>query len=184
MWGHHPVIGAPFLDESCRISAPASRVEVLHDEDGPDHRFLLHQTGQWPLIQDRHNQPLDLRAIPPVTSRSIDNCYLAEFEQGWIAVSNTQKGVGFGLAWDATVFHYIWLWEALGGGIGYPWYGRTYNIALEPWSSYPCAGLNEAIRRGTALQLQPGKSLDAWLTATAFIGYDEVSSINRQGDVR
>ncbi len=25
MWGHHPVIGAPFLSERCRLSAPRVR---------------------------------------------------------------------------------------------------------------------------------------------------------------
>lgn len=183
MWGHHPVVGPPFLDESCRLSAPASRVEVLHDEDGPDYRFGLHQVGAWPVIQDRHQAPLDLRKIPPPDSHSMDNCYLSEFTEGWVAVSNTRRNVGFGLAWDPSVFRYIWIWEALGGGIGYPWYGRTYNIGIEPWSGFPCAGLTEAIRRGTATRLEPGHSLDTWLTAVAYQGKDEVQLIRRDGSV-
>ena len=183
MWGHHPVVGAPFLDSSCRISAPASRVEVLHDEDGPDYRFGLHQVGSWPKIKDRNDGPLDLRLVPDVSGRTMDNCYLSEFEQGWIAVSNTNKKVGFGLAWNPEVFRYIWIWEALGGGIGYPWYGRTYNIGIEPWTGFPCAGLNEAVQRGTAMSLQPGQSVDTWLTAVAYTGLDEVTSIKQDGTV-
>jgi hypothetical protein len=35
MWGHHPVVGEPFLSEDCRISAPESVVQIYHDEDGP-----------------------------------------------------------------------------------------------------------------------------------------------------
>ena len=184
MWGHHPVLGAPFLDESCRISAPASRVEVLHDEDGPDYRMGLHQVGRWPLIKNRDGDPLDLRDVPPPSGSTMDNCYLSEFEEGWIAVSNMRKNVGFGLAWDPKVFRYVWIWEALGGGKGYPWYGRTYNVGIEPWSGFPCAGLNEAIRRNTSLQLQPGKSLDVWLTAAAYTDHAEVHSIQRDGTVR
>ena len=183
MWGHHPVVGPPFLDESCRISAPDSRVEVLHDEDGPDYRMGLHQVGRWPVIQDRDGRPLDLRVIPPPAGRTMDNCYLSEFEDGWIAVSNTRREVGFGLAWNPDVFRYIWLWQALGGGIGYPWYGRTYNMGIEPWTSFPCGGLNEAIARGTAMQIGPGASLDTWLTAVAFTGKDTVTGILRDGTV-
>jgi galactose mutarotase-like enzyme len=183
MWGHHPVVGAPFLDESCRLMAPPCRVEVLHDEDGPDYRMGLHQVGRWPIIQDRHGQPLDLRVLPPQSERTMDNCYLSDFAQGWIAVNNPRRGVGFGLAWDPQVFRYVWLWQALGGGIGWPWYGRGYCMGVEPWTSFPCAGLNEAIRRGTAMQLGPGQSLDAWLTAVAFAGIDEVSHIGRDGVV-
>jgi hypothetical protein len=184
MWGHHPVVGMPFLDESCRISAPPARVEVLHDEDGPDYRFGLHQVGKWPFIKDRNGAPLDLRIVPPVTGRTMDNCYLSEFEKGWIAISNANKKVGFGLAWDADVFRYIWVWEALGGGIGYPWYGRTYNIGIEPWTGFPCAGLNEAVTRKTAMQLKAGESTHAWLTAAAYTGLDEVNLIERDGTVK
>ncbi len=70
----------------------------------------------------------------------MDNCYLKNFSEGWIAVENPDLKLGFGLSWNADVFRYMWLWQALGGGIGYPWYGRTYAIGLEPWASYPCAG--------------------------------------------
>jgi len=183
MWGHHPVVGAPFLDETCRLSAPTSRVEVLHDEDGPDHRMGRHQVGRWPIILDRDGAPLDLRQIPPPSSRTMDNCYLSEFDEGWIAVSSARRKLGFGLAWNPDVFRYIWLWQALGGGIGYPWYCRTYNMGIEPWTSFPCAGLAEAVQRGTALQIGPGERLATWLTAAAFTGIDTVSGIRRDGTV-
>lgn len=183
MWGHHPVVGAPFLDESCRIAAPDCTVEVFDAEDGPDHRMGLHQNGRWPIIKDREGNPLDLRIVPPRSGRTMDNCYLYDFEQGWVAVTNTNRQIGFGLAWDHSVFKYMWLWQALGGGLGYPWYGRTYNIGIEPWSSYPCSGLQESVKNGTALQLEAGQSLDSWVTATAYVGKDNVSFIARDGTV-
>jgi len=183
MWGHHPVVGAPFLDDTCRLHATPSMVEVLHDEDGPDYRMGLHQQAAWPIIQDRDGNPLDLRNMPPASVPSMDNCYLKDFTDGWIAVTHPGKQVGFGLAWDASVFRYVWIWQALGGGLGYPWYGRTYNMGIEPWSSYPCAGLEEAVTRGTALTLQPGETRQAWLIAVAFQGRDEVNHIDRQGNV-
>jgi galactose mutarotase-like enzyme len=183
MWGHHPVVGAPFLDESCYVSAPDCQVEVMHAEDGPDHRMGLHQVERWPIIKDRHGQPLDLRHIPPPAARTMDNCYLRDFKEGWIAVTNRNQGAGFGLAWDADVFRYVWIWQAFGGGIGYPWYGRTYSLALEPWTSYPCAGLAEAVQRGTAARLEAGESLTAWMTAVAYTDVDVVRQITREGQV-
>jgi hypothetical protein len=183
MWGHHPVIGAPFLDETCRIAVPDCTVEVFGPEDGPDHRMGLHQTGRWPFIKDREGNPLDLRIVPPSSGRTMDNCYLYGFAQGWLAVTNTNRQIGFGLAWDPSVFKYIWLWQALGGGLGYPWFGRTYNIGIEPWSSYPCTGLQESIQNGTALRLEAGQSLDSWVTATAYAGVDNVRFIARDGNI-
>ncbi len=181
MWGHHPVIGEPFLDESCQIWAPDCTVEVFHDEDGPDHRMGLHQTGHWPVIKDRQGDDLNLQAVPPKSSRTMDNCYLKDFTEGWIAVNSRRVNTGFGLAWDARVFRYVWLWQALGGGIGYPWYGRTYNIGIEPWTSYPCVGLREAVKNDTALTLQPGESIESWLTAVIFSDFPEVRTIARDG---
>jgi galactose mutarotase-like enzyme len=183
MWGHHPVVGEPFLDEYCRISAPESIVQVLHAEDGPDHRMGLHQEAPWPVIEDRDGAPLDLRIVPPKTRQAMDNCYLKDFANGWISVHHTQKKIGFGMAWDANVFPYIWLWQAFGGGIGYPWYGRSYCLGIEPWASYPCAGLKTAIENQTARQLAPGTSLDTWLTAVAIRGGDDVSYISRNGTI-
>jgi hypothetical protein len=183
MWGHHPVVGAPFLDETCRLYAPDCVVEVFDAEDGPDHRMGLHQKGKWPFIKDREGNPLDLRIIPPKSGRSMDNCYLYGFDEGWIAINNPTKGIGFGLAWDKSIFRYAWIWEALGGGIGYPWYGRTYNIGIEPWTSYPCSGLTEAIKRDTAMHLEPGASLNSWMTAVAFINKENILGICQDGTV-
>jgi len=183
MWGHHPVVGAPFLDETCRISAPDCEVEVFQDEDGPDYRMGLHQVGGWPIIKDRNGGPLDLQAVPLHGGNTMDNCYLKNFAEGWISIQSQRLNLGFGLAWDANVFRYVWLWQALGGGLGYPWYGRTHNIGIEPWTSYPCAGLTNAIQNGTARQLKPGESLDAWVTAVMFTDHAVVRHIARDGSV-
>jgi hypothetical protein len=68
--------------------------------------------------------------------------------------------------WDATVMPYLWFWQEFGGTIGYPWYGRHYNVGLEPFTSYPTNGLAEAVANGTALELPPRGRRDFWLTAT------------------
>jgi hypothetical protein len=183
VWGHHPVVGAPFLDETCRISAPDCEVEVFHAEDGPDHRMGLHQAAAWPIIQDRNGRPLDLRVVPGPESGTMDNCYLKHLAAGWVAVHSQRLNLGFGLAWDVDVFRYAWIWQAFGGGVGYPWYGRTYCLGLEPWTSYPCVGLADAIANGTARQLEAGESLEAWLTAVLFRDCPEVQSITREGRV-
>ncbi len=181
MWGHHPVVGGPFLDEHCRISAPECKVQIFHDEDGPDHRMGLHQKTDWPYIADRNGERMDLRLVPSSRGRTMDNCYLMEFEEGWISVQNTRQDIGFGLAWDASVFKYVWMWQALGGGLGAPWYGRTNGIGIEPWTSYPCSGLVNAVENGTARSLPPNQSLSTWLTAVAFTGHADVNHISRAG---
>lgn len=181
MWGHHPVIGSPFLSSDCKLFAPKCTVEVRGAEDGPDHRMGLNQQCVWPYIKDRDGAMLNLQDIPSHKIQSMDNCYLKDFSEGWIAVS--RPDIGFGLAWDPQVFKYIWLWQAFGGGKGYPWYGRTYNMGIEPWSSYPCVGLQEASEMGTTIKLLPKGKISAWVTAVVFEGKSAINGISRDGQI-
>lgn len=184
VWGHHPVLGAPFLDGSCRIASPDCRVIVLDDEDGPGYRMKLHQESRWPTVEGLDGSLIDLRVVLPPDAKSMDNCYLTDYKDAWIAVTNTNRQVGFGLAWDAKVFEYCWLWQAYGGGVNYPWYSKAYQLGIEPWSGYPCGGLTKAIENGTAKQLQPGETISSWLTAVAYCPAGDVEQITKEGHVR
>jgi hypothetical protein len=72
------------------------------------------------------------------------------------------------MAWDNSLFKYLWMWQVYGGHNDYPWYGRTYNCALEPFTSYPPAGIGNAIKNGTALVMKPTEVIDTDLVAVAF----------------
>ena len=78
----------------------------------------------------------------------------------------------------------MWYWQSVGGGFGYPWYGRTYNIGLEPFTSHGHRGLTDAIENGTAIQLQAGESISASQCAVAFSGANGVESIDSNGIVK
>ena len=78
---------------------------------------------------------IDLRRVAAVEVDTHDTLFLDGLSEGWYAVTNTRQQVGFGLAWPLEVFPALWFWQVYGGAHGPPWYGRTYNIALEPFSS-------------------------------------------------
>jgi hypothetical protein len=59
---------------------------------------------------------------------------------------------------------FVWYWQEFGGTTGYPWYGRNYNVGLEPFSSAPSLGLAEAAANGSALTLEPGEERRFWLS--------------------
>jgi hypothetical protein len=169
MWGHHPTFGGPFLDESCVVHAPAQKIEVLayHPnglwEPGGDYEF--------PMVKNRRTGELqDITRILPKTTKSVDVVFFKELSEGWYGLTNPKLGVGFGLAWDHTLFTYLWMWQVYGGHTDYPWYGRTYNCALEPFTSYPPAGIRNAIDNGTALFLAPSATIETELVAVAYEG--------------
>jgi hypothetical protein len=72
------------------------------------------------------------------------------------------------LAWDIDDFPYAWLWHEIRSP-GFPFYGRTYIVAIEPASSWPGTGLRDAIDRGQAIVLQPD---DQRSTTVALIPYE------------
>jgi hypothetical protein len=167
MWGHHPAFGVPFLDENCVVRAPVKKVEI--------HKY--HPNGLWepggdydfPMVPNRRTGKLqDITRVLPKSTRSVDVVFFKELSEGWYTLTNEKLEVGFGLAWDNRLFKYLWMWQVYGGHDDYPWYGRTYNCALEPFTSYPPAGIQNALKNGSALVMKPGEVIDTQLVAVAY----------------
>ena len=102
--------------------------------------------------------------------------------EGWYAITNQRTGVGFGLVFPPDHFRYLWYWQSF-RGLGYPWYGKAYNLGLEPFTSYGNNGIEGAVENGTALLLQPGQKVAASLKAVAYTGATRVKSIAADGSV-
>ena len=86
------------------------------------------------------------------------------FKEGRYSITNHRSGLSFHLSWQNKVFPYLWYWQVTRGAFGYPWYGTTYNLALEPHSSlFPM--LQRAIDQGHALKLGPDAELSTELEA-------------------
>ena len=166
MWGHHLAFGRPFLAAGDRIELPDGLRVIPHGEAiGPSGRRVRDEEGRWPVVKDGEGNDLDLRLLPaPGTASEL--LYLTGFgDEGRYALQSAAHDLTFGLRWDATVLPYCWFWQEFGAITGYPWYGRHYNIGLEPFSSYPTNGLADAVANGTALTLGPGERRQLWLRA-------------------
>src|SRR5262249_16847180 len=134
-WGHHPALGWPFLDESCRVDVPESRIVTLPEYTPPASRLSDQQSRAWPLADGRDGSVVDLPLIPGREVGGSDMVFLRDLKEGWFAVTNTQRRVGFAMRYPAAIFKYLWYWQVYRGGRNYPWWGATYNIALEPCAS-------------------------------------------------
>lgn len=73
------------------------------------------------------------------------------------------EGLGARVAWDKDVWPYLWFWRDFGGEHGAPYFGRHFNVGLEPFSSPPTETLSQSVSAGTALAFEPGQSRTAWL---------------------
>ncbi len=171
MWGHHLAFGRSFLDETCRIRLPEGIEIIPHATPiHPDgRRVAAEQRPTWPRAEAEVGRDgnVDLSVLPPRGTLS-EIVYLTGFNEGdaWYELSHPAKGVGFRVEWDAARMPYLWYWQEFGASEGYPWYGRHYNIGLEPFSSYPTNGLAEAVENGTALSFGPRDRQSFWLRAS------------------
>jgi hypothetical protein len=168
MWGHHVAIGEPFLDDSCVVETPATKVEVL----------AYHANGLWepavefefPNVRNRRTKEMqDITRVLGKDAKSVDVVFLKDLDQGWCGLTNQRQRIGS--EWRGTdLFSILWMWQVYGGHTDYPGYGRTYNCALEPFTSYPPAGIKKAIDNGTAVTMEPGETIETDLVAVAYEG--------------
>ncbi|MGI8642797.1 MAG: aldose 1-epimerase [Thermomicrobiales bacterium] len=166
MWGHHLAFGRPFLAPGDRIEMPEGLKVIPHANNmEPSGRRVQLEEGYWPLVRGADGTDLDLHLLPEPGTPS-ELVYLTGFgDKGRYTLHSAQHGLGFGLSWDATVLPYCWFWQEFGAITGYPWYGRHYNIGLEPFSSFPTNGLAGAVINDTAMTLGPREGRRLWLRA-------------------
>jgi hypothetical protein len=180
-WGHHPVFGWPFIDEHCRVYVPDCRIRTMAEYTSDTSRLASEQDSPWPFGQGRDGESIDISRTVGPGSATQEMVFLEGITDGWYAVTNARLGVGFGMRYTAEVFKRLWYWQVYRGGRDYPWWGATYNIALEPCASLPV--LAQAVERGEALRLAAGESRQVELLAVAFEGSEQVSGISTDGVV-
>lgn len=175
MWVHHPTFGAPFLGPACQVDCGATTLAADDEFDVPHSPLRPGQVAPW--------HPDLVRVSSPDEPRQLLG-YLSDFSSGWFAITNTELDLGVGLTWPASVLPYAWVWQELHGSTGYPWYGNTYTMAIEPSSSVPNAGLANVMERtGTQRCLEPGETAEIELRAVFYEGIDSVRAISPDGTV-
>jgi hypothetical protein len=126
---------------------------------------------------------VDLSSFPPKSDRVEDFAAFKNQKEGWYAVTNPDRGVGIGLTYPVDTFRYLWYWQVFGGGMGYPWYGRTYNVGLEPFTSLPAGMPEPGSDQGTSMIFAPGETKSATVRAVVYESATGVSYITPEGNV-
>lgn len=181
-WLQHVAFGEPFLKSASLINL-AARKGVVHTPEIPGSSLPPGKEFSWPLTTDKEGKEVDLSVIPSREVRAHDLVYLTDVEDGWYALTNTEKRLGFGLVWDKGVFPHIWFWRPLGGAWNHPWFGRAWAIALEPCTSWPATGLSNQISKGTAARLEGGQSIETDVKVVIYTDFSQVKTITSEGVV-
>jgi Domain of unknown function (DUF4432) len=162
VWGHHCVLGPPFLEGGCRLHVPARRIVTLSELWENTARLEPGQSEPWPRARLRSGGTVDLSIVPGPEAASHDDVYLGELEDGWAVVENPRIGLAFRLEWDPRVFRWIVSWQPYGGAVEKP-LGGSYALGVEPWVTR--LNLEQAVAEGESIELDGGASFSTAVRA-------------------
>ncbi|MCH8229876.1 MAG: DUF4432 family protein [Chloroflexi bacterium] len=183
-WGQHVALGDPFLTPYCRLDMAPGDFFVPEGATGEEStRLQDNQTGSWPNAVGKDGCKVDLSTFPPKSDRVQDFTVFKNQKEGWYAVTNPDRGVGIGITYPVETFRYLWYWQVFGGGMGYPWYGRTYNVGLEPFTSLPAGIPEPGSDQRTSMIFAPGETKSATVRAVVYESTTGVSHITQDGKV-
>lgn len=182
-YGQHIALGPPFLSGDCVLDMPGGTVHTHPTPYSPNHRLAPGERTPWPRARLLDGTTADLRQVPPVGAGFEDQCYIEDMPDGWYAVTNTATRVGLAVRYPHELYRYLWYWQVFSGGHGYPWWGQTYNVGLEPFTSATNEGLRAAIDNGSALVVPAGATIESDVLVTAYLSATGVRSVGRDGSV-
>lgn len=183
-YGQHITFGPPFLSEHCRIDLPGGRVRTHPVSWSPANRLAPGAEAPWPEAPLKDGTVARLDAVPPPGAGVEDQAYIDDLQAGWYAITNTRLGVGLAVRYPTEIYRHLWYWQVFNGPFRYPWWGQTYNIGLEPFTSATNRGIQTAGEDGSALLLRPAQPLVSELRLTAFRSHAGVADVDRGGKVR
>jgi hypothetical protein len=182
-YGQHIAIGPPFLSEACVIDLPGGTVHNHPVDWSPSGRLKAAAVSRWPQAVLKDGSTVDLRRVPPRGADIEDQLYVADLADGWYAVTNIDLRVGLAVHFPKELYRFLWYWQVFSGGPGYPWWGRNYNIGLEPFTAATNRGLEAAVEDASALTLAPRESLQSEVLVTIYSSQTGVQSVGSDGTV-
>jgi hypothetical protein len=179
-WLQHPAFGRPLVSPGARIFLNAKRLIVEKEDIYPWGR-LRQGEYTWPEATDRKGMRLNLDVIPSEGTVAEETSFLGDFEEPWYALLNQELKLGFAMTWEKNVFPWVWFWQNYYRP-NFPWWGRAWNVALEPCTSIPTT-FDLQLKTGNVLKIDGDRSVETKLTATVFTGLTYVRTVTENGEV-
>lgn len=186
MWQQHVALGAPLLGPAATLRIPAETgVVEAYDDEHANARLAADETFAWPIAPGVDGDDVDLREIPPPSIGSHDVAFATDLEAGWYTLVNPDIDLGFGFAFPTDPFECVWYWQPFHGMDSSPFFGRNYNVGLEPTTAYPSQNIPDAQRQNASIDvIDPGETVRASFVAVTFPASVDVAGIEPDGSLR
>lgn len=163
-WGHHPNFGSNLIDGSCILEVPDCSVRVHYS--APGSRLAEGSTGEWPFMEGKNGEKVDLRKVQPPDSGVCEVYDLNDLKEGYTSVMNPTKGIGMRLDWDLGMFPHSVVWHVCNHDGGYPRYGDTYVLGFIPRND-KVWGLENSAGLGHCPIIKAGETKTTWMSISA-----------------
>jgi galactose mutarotase-like enzyme len=173
-WLQHIALGGPLVSPAAELSVPCERVLVDPGQTDENARLPPGSEFDWPVYEG-DEASIDLQEFPPRDERVHDLVALTDLAEGRYTVTNPDLDLGVTVAFSQELYEYLWYWQPFGGFEESPFFGRNYNVGLEPCTSVPNAGLDAAKDNGTSEYLPAGESESTALTFSTHPAESDVS---------
>src|SRR3984957_6313682 len=163
-WLQHPAFGGRFLAPGCRLELPRGS-RVMSSEVNARGR-VADGESEWPMVTGRDGSTIDLSVIPPGDVIAEETTFI-KVSEGRYKLVNPMLKLGVELKWDASVFPWVWFWQNYGVP-DYPFFGKAWNVAVEPSTSLPTimrrGSVTDAplLKGGASLITEMEVSLNSW----------------------
>jgi hypothetical protein len=144
------------ITPGCRLSLPGGQVTPVDSEFST----LLPSAAsfQWPFAATSVGT-VDLRRVPPPSSKLQEFVYVQGLPDGWCAVHDEERSASLTMNFDRKVMPYVWLFLSYGG------WRDLYTAVLEPCSNMP-KDLASAVRLGQSARLDAGQEFATCVSVT------------------
>ena len=144
------------ITPDCQLLLPGGRVSPVDLQFGT----LLPRTRgfDWPVL-DSAVRKVDLREVPPASSRLQEFIYVERCPAPWCGVHDAAAAATLRMDYDGPTLPYVWLFLTYGG------WRDLYTAVLEPCTNMP-KDLAEAVRLQRSARLEPGQEFTTFAKVT------------------
>jgi galactose mutarotase-like enzyme len=153
-WLIHPTFSREFACAGAKIEVTGRKI---HRPSGRGEEWVF------PYFTELEGRRRDLRVVPGDDSVVNDTVVVSGLSNGKFSILNQKLNLKFTLEWPVKLFPYLWYYRNLKSN-GYPYYGRSSFIALEPCTSLR-SGLSTQVKNGDVLTLKANSSVSASYSA-------------------